>query len=48
MAPADSDEEPDLEEAVAQLALEPVSATFEKLKDEKRQHLKALFLKGFF
>ena len=48
MAPANSDEEPELEEAVAQLALEPVSATFEKLKDEKRRHLKALFLKGFF
>jgi len=27
--------------------LEPVSATFEKPKDEKHQHLKALFLKGF-
>ena len=46
MAPADSDEEPELEKAVAQLALEPVSATFEKPKDEKCQHLKALFLKG--
>ena len=48
MALADSDEEPELEEAVAQLALEPVSATFEKLKDEKCQRLKTLFLKGFF
>jgi len=29
------------------LALEPVPATFEKLEDDKCQHLKALFLKGF-
>jgi hypothetical protein len=47
MAPADSDEEPELEEGMAQLALEPVPATFRKPEDDKRQHLKALFLKGF-
>jgi len=47
MAPGSSDEEPELEEAMAQLALEPVPATFEKPEDGKRQHLKALFLKGF-
>ena len=47
MAPANSDEEPELEEAMVQLALETVPATFEKPEDEKRQHLKALFLKGF-
>ena len=47
MAPIDSDEGPELEEAMAQLALEPVLATFEKPEDDKRQHLKALFLKGF-
>ena len=47
MAPADSDEEPELEEGMAQLALEPVPATFKKPEDDKRQHLKALFLKGF-
>ena len=47
MALADSDEEPELEEAMVQLALETVPATFEKPEDEKRQHLKALFLKGF-
>ena len=29
------------------MTLEPVPATFEKPKDEKRRHLKALFLKGF-
>ena len=39
----DSEEEP----AAAELALDPISATFEKPKDEKCQHLKALFLKGY-
>jgi len=47
MAPIDSDEGPELEEAMAQLALELVLAMFEKPEDDKRQHLKALFLKGF-
>ena len=47
MAPADSDEEPELEEAMTQLALEPVPATFKKPEDDKRLHLNALFLKGF-
>jgi len=47
MVPNDDEEEPELEEVVAQLTLEPVPATFEKPKDEKRRHLKALFLKGF-
>ena len=47
MAPADDSEEPELEEAMAQLALEPVPAMFEKPEDDKRQHLKPLFLKGF-
>jgi hypothetical protein len=32
---------------MAQFALEPTQAIFEKPEDEKRQHLKALFLKGF-
>ena len=27
--------------------MEPLLATFEKPDDDKRQHLKALFLKGF-
>ena len=44
---ADSDENLELEEAMAQLALESVPATFEKLEDDRSQHLKALFLKGF-
>ena len=47
MAPCDESREPELEEAMAQLNLEPLPATFEKPEDEKRQHLKALFLKGF-
>ena len=32
---------------MAQLNLEPIPATFEKPEDEKRKHLKALFLEGF-
>ena len=47
MPPSDIDDDPELEEAMAQLALEPVPVTFEKPEDNKRQHLKALFLKGF-
>ena len=47
MAPDDEDHEPELEEAMAQLNLEPLPATFEKPEDDKRQHLKALFMKGF-
>jgi len=47
MAPDSDKKEPKLEEAVAQLTLEPVLATFEKPEDEKRKHLKALFLMGF-
>ena len=34
MAPDDDCEEQDLEEAIAQLNLEPIPATFEKLEDE--------------
>jgi len=47
MAPDDDYEEQDLEEAMAQLNLESIPAMFEKPKDEKYKHLKALFLKGF-
>ena len=47
MAPDNDDEKQDLEEAMAQLNLEPVPATFEKPEDEKHKRLKALFLKGF-
>src|SRR5688572_1243276 len=46
MTPADQQEISAIEEQTAQLALEPMMATFEKPEDDKRQHLKALFLKG--
>jgi hypothetical protein len=44
MAPIDLDAS-DEELGMAQLTLEPTQAIFEKPEDEKRQHLKALFLK---
>jgi hypothetical protein len=46
MAPTDSDVS-DEELGMVQLTLEPTQAIFEKPEDEKRQHLKASFLKGF-
>jgi hypothetical protein len=46
MAPDDSNMSNE-ELGMAQLTLEPRQAIFEKPEDEKRQHLKALFLKGF-
>jgi hypothetical protein len=46
MALVDSDMS-DEELGMTQLTLEPRHAIFEKPEDEKRQHLKALFLKGF-
>jgi hypothetical protein len=46
MAPVDSHVS-DEELGMAQLTLEPRQAIFEKPEDEMRQHLKALFLKGF-
>jgi hypothetical protein len=46
MAPVDSDLSYE-ELGMAQLTLEPTQAIFENPYDEKRQHLKALFLKGF-
>jgi hypothetical protein len=46
MAPIDSDVS-DEEIGMAQFTLEPTQAIFEKPGDEKRQHLKALFLRGF-
>jgi hypothetical protein len=45
MALVDSDVS-DEELGMAQLTLEPKQAIFEKPEDGKRQHLKALFLKG--
>jgi hypothetical protein len=46
MVPVDSDVS-DEELDMVQLTLEPTQAIFEKPYDEKRHHLKALFLKGF-
>jgi hypothetical protein len=46
MAPVDSDVS-DEELGMTQLTLEPKQAIFEKPEDGKRQHLKALFLKGY-
>jgi hypothetical protein len=46
IAPVDSDVF-DEKLGMAQLTLEPRHDIFEKLEDEKRQHLKALFLNGF-
>jgi hypothetical protein len=37
----------DEERGMAKLTLEPTQAIFERPENEKRQHLKALFLKGF-
>ena len=41
-----ADSESDEELGSAQLALDPMLASFEKPEKEERQHLKALFLKG--
>ena len=41
-----SDEETILSHQIAQLALDPMMAVFEKPTDDERQHLKALFVKG--
>ena len=38
-------DEEELEEAIAQLALQPQQATFDK--PSQHQHLKALYMKGF-
>jgi len=44
LAPA-SDDEVDFSDQIAQLALDPMTAIFEKPADNERQHLKALFVK---
>ena len=46
LAPFSDDAEVDFPNQIAQLALDPMTATFEKLADDERQHLKALFVKG--
>jgi len=45
LAPS-SDDELELSDQIAQLALDPMTAIFEKPADDERQHLKALFVKG--
>ena len=46
LAPFSDDEEADFLDQIAQLALDPMMAIFEKPADNERQHLKALFVKG--
>ena len=46
LAPFSDDEEVDFPDQIAQLALDPMTAIFEKPADNERQHLKALFVKG--
>jgi hypothetical protein len=48
LALSDDEEEVVLSDQVAQLALDPMMVVFEKPTDDKRQHLKALFVKGRF
>jgi len=46
LAPSSDDEKVDFSDQIAQLALDPMTAIFEKPADNERQHLKALFVKG--
>ena len=46
LAPYSDDEELEFSDQIAQLALDPMIAIFEKPTDNERQHLKALFVKG--
>jgi len=46
LAPSSDDEEVDFSDQIAQLALDPMTAIFEKPANNERQHLKALFVKG--
>jgi len=41
-----SDDELEFSDQIAQLALDPMTAIFEKPADNERQHLKSLFVKG--
>jgi len=45
LAPFTDDEEVDFSNQIAQLALDPMMAIFEKIADSERHHLKALFVK---
>ena len=46
LAPFSDDEEINLPDQIAQLALDPMTTIFEKPSDDERKHLKALFVKG--
>jgi len=46
LAPSSDDEELEFSDQITQLALDPMTAIFEKPADNERQHLKALFVKG--
>ena len=46
LAPFSDDEETYFPDQIAQLALDPMTAIFEKPADDERQHRKALFVKG--
>jgi len=46
LAPFSDDEGVDFLDQIAQLALDLMTAIFEKPADNERQHLKALFVKG--
>ena len=46
LAPSSDDEELDFSDQIAHLALDPMTAIFEKPADNERQRLKALFVKG--
>jgi len=46
LAPFSDDEEVDFPDQIAQLALDPMTAIFEKPAQNERQHLRALFVKG--
>jgi len=46
LVPSSDDDELDFSDQIAQLALDPMTAIFEKPADKERQHLKALFVKG--
>ena len=46
LVPSSDDEELDFSDQIAQLALDPMTAIFQKPADNERQHLKALFVKG--
>jgi len=46
LAPSSDEAETVLSDQIAQLAVDPMMAVFEKPSNDERQHLKALFVKG--